>query len=73
MWNSWDFSNEGRKPKVEKKDKPYEDGLQNEIFWTSQIEKRAFNTKEKDWAADGDDSDDETEYVNLALLANSNE
>ena len=34
---------------------------------------RAFITHENDWAADGADGDEDMEYVNLALMANSDE
>ncbi|KAL8104068.1 hypothetical protein AgCh_028339 [Apium graveolens] len=34
---------------------------------------RAFITQENDWAADGLDEDEETNYVNLALMAKSDE
>ena len=34
---------------------------------------KAFITMENDWAAGGDDSEEETEYVNLALMAISDD
>lgn len=60
------FSNECRKPKAINK---YESvDYKKKYFDLLKQKEKAFITKEKDWA-DDDDSDEEKEYVDLALMA----
>ena len=67
------FSNECRKPKTEKRGNAtesidYKNKYYN-LLWTKE---KAFISEEKDWAACGDDSDEE-EFINLALMASLEE
>lgn len=65
---------ECRKLEAEKKEKPYEAVYYKKKYFEFLRQKKgAFIIKEKDWAVDGDNSDDEIEYINLALLAKSDE
>ncbi|GBC54548.2 interaptin-like [Rhizophagus irregularis DAOM 181602=DAOM 197198] len=66
--NAGHFANECRKPKVEKKSSENID-YKKKYYELLKQKERAFITKD-DWAA-GDDSDEEEEFVNLALMANS--
>ena len=42
-------------------------------FELLKYKERAFITQENDWAADGLDEDEDVSYVNLALMAKSDE
>ena len=67
------FSNECRKPKNEKK-RNASDGIDYRKKYVDLLrsKKKAFVSEEKDWAAAGEDSDEE-EFINLALMAKSKE
>ena len=63
------FSNECRKPKTEKKGNA-SDGIdyKRKYYDLLRSKEKAFVSEEKDWAAAGEDSDEE-EFINLALMA----
>ena len=65
------FSNECRKPKTEKKENA-SDGIdyKRKYYDLLRTKEKAFVSEEKDWAAVGEDSDEE-EFINLALMATS--
>jgi hypothetical protein len=65
---------ECRKPRSENKGKSTEAvDYKKKYFDLLRQKGKAFMTQEYDWAAEGDHSDDDTEYVNLALMADSGE
>ena len=66
------FASECRKPTTEKK-KFEQIDYKKKYFELLKQKERAFITHENDWAADGADGDEDMEYVNLALMANSDE
>ncbi|KAL8104283.1 hypothetical protein AgCh_028487 [Apium graveolens] len=66
------FASECRKPTSEKKKFEQVD-YEKKYFELLKQKERAFLTQENDWAADGANEDDDMEYVNLALMANSDE
>ncbi|XP_063948144.1 uncharacterized protein LOC135152230 [Daucus carota subsp. sativus] len=66
--NAGHFANECRKPKAEKRSNEHVD-YKKKYYELLKQKERAFITKD-DWAA-GNDSDEEEEFVNLALMANS--
>ncbi|KAL8097255.1 hypothetical protein AgCh_030400 [Apium graveolens] len=65
------FASECRKPNSEKKKFEQVD-YKKKYFDLLKQKERAFLTQD-DWAADGINEDDDVEYVNLALMANSDE
>ncbi|KAL8134396.1 hypothetical protein AgCh_009430 [Apium graveolens] len=65
------FASECRKPNSEKKKFEQVD-YKKKYFDLLKQKERAFLTQD-DWAADGANEDDDVEYVNLALMANSDE
>ena len=67
------FSNECRKPKTEKKGNA-SDGIdyKRKYYDLLRSKEKAFVSEEKDWAAAEEDSDEE-EFINLALMAISEE
>ena len=67
------FSNECMKPKTEKKGNA-SDGIdyKRKYYDLLRSKEKAFFLEEKDWAATGEDSDEE-EFINLALMATSEE
>nr|XP_017250775.1 PREDICTED: uncharacterized protein LOC108221405 [Daucus carota subsp. sativus] len=64
------FSNECRRPSVEKKGSSSDNVDYRKKYFDllKQNKERAFITEDGDWAADGEESDNE-EHVNLALMA----
>ena len=64
------FSNECRKPKSDKRGNA-SDGInyRKKYFDLLRSKEKSFVSEEKDWAATGDDSDEE-EFINFALMAN---
>ena len=66
------FASECRKPTSEKKKFDQVD-YKKKYFDLLKQKERAFITQEKDWAADGEEEDEDVEYVNLALMADSEE
>ncbi|KAL8148605.1 hypothetical protein AgCh_005820 [Apium graveolens] len=66
------FASECRKPTSEKKKFEQVD-YKKKYFELLKQKERAFLTQENDWAADEANEDDDMEYVNLALMANSDE
>ena len=67
------FSNECRKPKTEKKGHVNESiDYKKKYYDLLRSKEKAFVSEEKYWAAYGEDSDEE-EFINLALMANSDE
>ncbi|KAK1369365.1 CCHC-type domain-containing protein [Heracleum sosnowskyi] len=68
------FANECRKPKAEKSDMKFEPvDYKKKYFDLLKQKGRAFITQDYDWAEDGNDSEEGTEFVNLALTADSSE
>ncbi|KAK1403155.1 hypothetical protein POM88_002760 [Heracleum sosnowskyi] len=68
------FANECRKPKAEKSDRKFEPvDYKKKYFDLLKQKGRAFITQDYDWAEDGNDSEEDTEFVNLALMADSSE
>ena len=66
------FANECRKPTTEKKKfEPID--YKKKYFELLKQKERAFITHENDWAAEGADECEDVEYVNLALMADSEE
>ena len=67
------FSHECRKPKTGKKGNA-SDGIdyKRKYYDLLRSKEKAFVSEEKDWAAAGEDSDEE-EFINLALMATSEE
>ena len=65
------FASECRKPTSDKKKFEQVD-YKKKYFDLLKQKERAFLTQD-DWAADGVNEDDDMEYVNLALMANSDE
>ncbi|KAL8121230.1 hypothetical protein AgCh_018101 [Apium graveolens] len=66
------FASECRKSDSSKKKfKPVD--YKQKYFELLKQKERAFITQEKDWAADGLDEDEDVSYVNLALMAKSDE
>ena len=66
------IANECRKPSMEKKRfEPID--YKKKYFELLKQKERAFITQENDWAADGADADEDMEYVNLALIAKSDD
>ena len=66
------FANKCRKlSKEKKKFEPVD--YKKKYFELLKQKEMAFITHENDWAADGADGDEDMEYVNLALMANSDE
>ena len=65
------FSNECRKPKSEKRGNASDDiDYKKKYFDLLRSKEKSFVSEEKDWAAAGEDSDEE-EFINLALMATS--
>ncbi|KAK1389761.1 hypothetical protein POM88_017939 [Heracleum sosnowskyi] len=68
------FANEFKKPKAEKSDRKFEPvDYKKKYFDLHRQKGRAFITQDYDWAEDGNDSEEDTEFVNLALMADSSE
>ncbi|KAK1369311.1 hypothetical protein POM88_035403 [Heracleum sosnowskyi] len=68
------FSNECRKPKAEKSDRKFEPvDYKKKYFDLLKQNGRAFITQDYDWAKDENDFEEDTEFVNLALMADSSE
>ena len=67
------FSNECRKPKTEKEGNSSDDiDYKRKYYDLLKSKEKTFVPEEKDWAAAGEDSDEE-EFINLALMATSEE
>ena len=67
------FSNECRKPKTDKNGHVNESiDYKKKYYDLPRSKEKAFVSEEKDWAAYGEDSDEE-KFINLALMANSDE
>ncbi|KAK1387902.1 hypothetical protein POM88_016080 [Heracleum sosnowskyi] len=68
------FAGDCRKPKVEKGNRKFEHvDYKKKYFELLKQKEKAFMSQEYDWAGNGEDSDDDVEYVNLALMANNHE
>ncbi|KAK1396952.1 hypothetical protein POM88_006815 [Heracleum sosnowskyi] len=68
------FANECRKPKSKKSDRKFEPvDYKKKYFDLLKQKGRAFITQDYDWAEDGNDLEEDTEFVNLALMADSSE
>ncbi|KAK1369383.1 hypothetical protein POM88_035475 [Heracleum sosnowskyi] len=68
------FANECRKPKAEKSDRKFEPvDYKKKYFDLLKQKGRAFITQDYDWAEDGNDLEEDTEFVNLARMADSSE
>lgn len=68
------FANECRKPKAEKSDRKFEPvDYKKKYFDLLKQKSRAFITQDYDWAEDGNDPEEDTEFLNLALIADSSE
>ncbi|KAK1364655.1 hypothetical protein POM88_040216 [Heracleum sosnowskyi] len=68
------FAGDCRKPKVEKGNRKFEPvDYKKKYFELLKQKEKAFMSQEYDWAGNGEDSDDDVEYVNLALMANNHE
>ena len=66
------FSNECRKPKSEKKRATDGIDYKQKYFDLLRQKEKAFVSKERDWAAEDDESDEE-EFINLAFMVESDE
>ena len=67
------FSNQCRKPKTEKKGNASDDiDYKRKYYDLLKYKEKAFVSEEKDWAAVGEDSNEE-ELINMALMATSEE
>ncbi|KAK1397049.1 hypothetical protein POM88_006912 [Heracleum sosnowskyi] len=68
------FASECKRPKTEKKDMKFEPvDYKDQYFELLKQKERAFITQDYDWADDGNDSEEDTEFVIHALMADSNE
>jgi len=68
------FAGDCRKPRVEKGNRNFEPvDYKKKYFELLKQKEKAFMSQEYDWAGDGEDSDEDVEYVNLALMANNHE
>ncbi|KAK1373969.1 hypothetical protein POM88_030162 [Heracleum sosnowskyi] len=68
------FANECRKPKAEKSDRKFEPvDYKKKYFDLLKQKGRTFITHDYDWAEDGNDLEEDTEFVNLALMDDSSE
>ncbi|KAK1366625.1 hypothetical protein POM88_042186 [Heracleum sosnowskyi] len=68
------FDGDCRKPKVEKGNRKFEPvDYKKKYFELLKQKEKAFMSQEYDWAGNGEDSDDDVEYVNLALMADNHE
>ncbi|KAK1387194.1 hypothetical protein POM88_015372 [Heracleum sosnowskyi] len=68
------FAGDCRKPKVEKGNRKFEPvDYKKKYFELLKQKEKDFMSQEYDWAGNGEDSDDDVEYVNLALMANNHE
>ncbi|KAK1355984.1 hypothetical protein POM88_049240 [Heracleum sosnowskyi] len=68
------FAGDCRKPKVEKGNRKFEPvDYKKKYFELLKEKEKAFMSQEYDWAGNGEDSDDDVEYVNLALMADNHE
>lgn len=65
------FASECRKPKVEKDRKPEAVDYKKKYFDLLRQREKAFITQDFYWATEGNDSDEDTEFVNLALMTDS--
>ena len=67
------FLNECRKPQIERKGNASDDiDYKKKYFDLLGSKKKALVSEKREWAATGEDSDEE-EFINLALMANSEE
>ncbi|KAK1391751.1 hypothetical protein POM88_010807 [Heracleum sosnowskyi] len=66
------FAGDCRKPRVEKGNRKFEPvDYKKKYFELLKQKEKAFMCQEYNWAGNGEDSDDDVEYVNLALMANN--
>ncbi|KAK1385355.1 hypothetical protein POM88_023090 [Heracleum sosnowskyi] len=68
------FANECRKPKSEKSDMKFEPvDYKKKYFDLLKQKGKVFITQDYDWAEDGNDLEEDTKFMNLALMADSSE